>query len=112
MKKTWSALLMLIVSALALHYLGRYLPNSMKFLVDFLYLVVLLVFGYFMSPTKKRNNRWVGKVLISLVVIFIFGARLNWFRFDEFLNILAMLGLTNRFLDLLLIYCGWVFFQV
>lgn len=112
MKKTWSALLMLIVSALALHYLGRYLPSNMKFLVDFLYLVILLVFGYFMSPTKKRNNRWVGKVLISLVVIFIFGARLNWFRFEDFLNILTMLGLTNRFLDLLLIYCGWVFFQL
>ncbi|NLC64598.1 MAG: hypothetical protein GX753_02890 [Erysipelothrix sp.] len=109
MKNTWTALLAIIGSAIIYRFADHFIGGK---LLTFLYLVLLLVIGFFMSNTRGKNSRWLGKVVISLVVVFIFGIRLELFVFDEFYEILKTVGLYGSFLDLLLIYCGWVFYQV
>lgn len=112
MKNYWTALLALIASALIYQFVSRFLPNNLGWFVRFLWLVIMVIFGYYLSPTKKRNNRWFGKVVLAIVIVLIFGYQLNVIAAYEFRNILSMVGLTDRFLDLLLVYCGWAFFQV
>lgn len=109
MKNTWMALIAIILSALIYRFIGTFIGGK---LLTFVYLVLLLVIGLAMSNKKGRNSRWVGKVIISLVVVFIFGIRLELFVIDEFYNILQLIGLSGSFLDLILVYCGWVFYQV
>lgn len=112
MKQHWKALLTIIVSAVLYRFLEEFIPGKYNMLLSFIYLVMLLFIGYSLSGKQKKNNRWVGKVIISLLVVFIFGIRLNLFVFDEFYRILKVVGLSGKFLDLLLIYCGWVFYQI
>lgn len=112
MKNTWKSLLVIIASAFGYRLLERFLPGSFFLLLRFTYLVILLMIGFSMSPTHKKNNRWLGKVIVSLVIVFIFGLRMNWFVFTEFYDVLAVVGLHGSFLDILLIYCGWVFYQI
>ena len=112
MKDTWKALLVIIVSAVVYKFLGELLPAKYDEFILFIKLVMCLVIGFSLSPKAKKNNRWVGKVIVSIVVLFIFGIRMNVFVFDEFYKVLNMVGLTGFFLDILLVYCGWVFYLV
>ena len=112
MKHYWKALFALIASALIYQLALRFVPTSLTWFIKFLWLVIMLVFGYFLTPSQKRNNRWLGKVVLAICVVFIFGYQLNLIAASEFRNLLAVVGLTDRFMDLLLIYCGWAFFQV
>ncbi|MEG0326915.1 MAG: hypothetical protein RR565_00730 [Erysipelothrix sp.] len=112
MKRYWSALLVIIVSALLYQLIGRFLPAKFSGFLDLLWMILLLVIGYYLAPHAKKNNRWLGKVVIAIFVVFIVAYRMNFFVIPEFTNLLNLLGLTGNFLDLLLIYCGWAFFQV
>ncbi len=112
MKDTWKSLLVIIVSALIYSLLQAFIPGRYHLVLKFIFMVMLLVIGYSLSNTRKRNNRWVGKVFISLLVVFIFGIKLNWFSIPEFNRLLSKVGLTGSFLNVLIIYCGWAFHQV
>ena len=107
MKNTWKALLTIIISAIAYSFLTKIVPAKYDIWLTFVRLVLCLVISH-----AKRNNRWVGKVVIAIVILFIFGIRLNVFVFDEFYNLLSLVGLTGFFLDILLVYCGWAFYLV
>lgn len=112
MKNTWKALLVIILSALGYQFLQTFIPGRHHKILKFIYLVILLVIGFFLAPNKKKNNRWVGKVILSLVIIFIFAISLDLLAVTEIKTILNTLGLTGSFLEILLIYCGWAFHQV
>ncbi len=112
MKNTWKALLVIVISALGYQFLQNFIPGRHHKVLKFIYLVLLLVIGFFLAPNTKRNNRWVGKVIISLVVIFIFAISLDWLSVHEVKSVLNTLGLTGGFLEILLVYCGWAFHQV
>lgn len=112
MKHYWKSLLLLIVCALAYRFLISWVPAQSGWILTLLWSVILLLFGYFLSPDHKRNSRWLGKTIIALVVVFILGYRLNILSVGEFHQFLTTIGLTGGFLDLLLVYCGWAFFQV
>ena len=112
MKNTWKSLLVIILSAILYSFLDRIVPTNYASFIQFIYLVILVVIGFFLAPTHKKNNRWLGKVIVSLVIVFIFGIRMNWFVLTEFYDFLIMIGLYGSFLDIILIYCGWVFYQV
>lgn len=112
MKNYWKALLSLIASAILYQLVIRFIPNQFSLLIELIWLIIMILFGYFLAPNNRKNNRWFGKVIISIVVMFIVGYRLDLIAANEFRNLLAIVGLTNSFLDLLLIYCGWAFFQV
>lgn len=109
MKNIWKALLAIILSAVIYKLLGQFIGGK---ILTFVYLLSLLVIGYFMSPQIKRNNRWLGKVIISLLVIFIFALRLNIFYVKEFNDLLKLVGLHAEYLDILILFSGWAFHQV
>lgn len=112
MKDTWKALVAIIVGALAYQFIQNFIPGRHHLVLRFIYLTLLLLIGFMMAPNKKRNNRWVGKVIIALVVVFIFAIELQWLNIPEIKHILNTLGLSGGFLELLIVYCGWAFHQV
>lgn len=112
MKKYWTALLSLIASAIIYHFAVSFLPSSFGWIIRLLWLVIMIMFGYFLSPHNRKSNRWFGKVVIAIVIVFIVAYQLDIIAATEFRRLLSYVGLTDRFLDLLLIYCGWAFFQV
>lgn len=112
MKRYWTALLAILVSALLYKLTLQFVPGSLKWLIIFIRLSLMVGIGYFLSPTSKRNNRWLGKVVISIIVVLIFGMQLDIINAYEFKDILNLVGLNGVFLDIVLIYCGWAFFQV
>ncbi|AMC92750.1 hypothetical protein AOC36_01730 [Erysipelothrix larvae] len=112
MKNYWSALLVIIASALVYHLLEKLIPGGFGWILTLVYCILLLVIGGFLLPGRKKNNRWFGKVVISLIVVFIMGIRLDIFGVYEFQRLLNLVGLNGVFLDLLLVYCGWAFYQV
>lgn len=112
MKKYWTALAAIIASALIYQLLVRYIPSSWSGVLSIVWMVMLLLIGYFLSPHSKKNNRWLGKVIIAILVVVIVGYRMNAVEFAVITNTLNKVGLTGQFLDIILIYCGWAFFQV
>lgn len=112
MKRYWLTLAVIIASALLYRLLGTIMPNGFSWLLELVYCIILLVVGSFFVPQRKRNSRWFGKVVIALIVVFIIGIRLDFFAVKEFSKMLNLVGLNGAFLDLLLVYCGWAFFQV
>ncbi|WP_159649047.1 hypothetical protein [Erysipelothrix aquatica] len=112
MKRHWTALLAIVASAIIYSLLLKFIPGTFTWFLTFIWMVMLLVIGHFMSPHSKANNRWLGKVIIAIIVVFIFGFQLNILQVPEFRQLLGTLGITGGFLDLLLLYCGWAFFQV
>ncbi len=112
MKDTWKSLIVIIVSAVLYSLLQNFIPGRHHLVLKFILMLMLLVIGYSLSGTRKRNNRWFGKVVIALIVVFIFGIQLNWFSIPEFTTLLNTVGLSGIFLDILLVYCGWAFHQV
>ncbi|QIK69317.1 hypothetical protein G7062_02970 [Erysipelothrix sp. HDW6C] len=112
MKRHWTALFVVIAAGIIYNLMERFVPVGWGWLLTFTWMVILLVLGYFLSPNSKRNNRWLGKVILSIIIVLIFGYRLDLFAATEFRSMLSLVGLTGNFLDLILIYCGWAFFQV
>lgn len=113
MKHTWKALLYLIASAILFGFVVPSLNSfGLHWLVTLLWVFVLWGFGYLLSPPKRSNSRWLGKVIIALVMVFLVGLRLDIFVIKELNNIMVRLGMTRSFQDLLIVYCAWVFFQV
>ena len=112
MKRHWTVLLTIVVSAFVYKILEIYMPARFNVILTIVWMGILIFLGYGFSPTQKSNNRWLGKVLISLLVIFIFTLRMNWINLPALNNVFNQVGLTGKFLDLLLIYSGWAFFQV
>ena len=112
MKRYWMVLLTIALSAFIYKILELYLPSKFGVILDVTWMTILLFLGYSFSDNRKTSARWLGKVLISLLVIFIFGFRMNWINLPSLSRIFNQIGLTGRFLDLLLIYSGWAFFQV
>lgn len=112
MKRYWMVLLTIVISAFVYKILEMYIPSRFYIILNITWMSILVFLGYSLSPTQKSNARWLGKVLISLLVIFIFSMRMNWINLPALNNIFNQVGLTGSFLDLLLIYSGWAFFQV
>lgn len=112
MKQSWKALLYIGLTALIYKFLMPLISSKYNWIHTLVWVAVLWGFGYLLSPSRKRNSRWVGKVVIALVMVFLVGIRLDLFVIQEFNNILNLIGLTRTFQDLLIIYCAWVFFQV
>lgn len=111
MKDYWKALLFIILSSFLYQVLYEYVPQ-LRWLFVLLWIAILLVFGYLLSPNKKRSNRWLGKVIISIFVIFTIGFRLNLFAVVGLDRWVIFKGIGSSFLDLLLVYCGWSFYQL
>lgn len=112
MKRYWMVLLIIALSSFVYKILEMYLPSRFSVVLNIIWMAILLFLGYSFSDNRKPSPRWLGKVLISLLVIFIFGFRMNWINLPALNRIFNQIGLTGRFLDLLLIYSGWAFFQV
>lgn len=111
MKDYWKALLFIILSSFLYQVLYEYVPQ-LSWLFVLLWIAILLVFGYLLSPNKKRSNRWLGKVIISIFVIFTIGFRLNLFAVVGIDRWVIFKGIGSSFLDLLLVYSGWSFYQL
>ena len=112
MKRYWTVLFTIIASALLLQLLTRFMPRGLHFILELVWFTILLVIGYSMAPSQKKNNRWLGKVVLSLLVVFIVAHRMGWFVWPQLNQTLNLVGLNGVFLDLLILYCGWAFFQV
>lgn len=112
MKQTWRALIYIVLVALVYKFLMPLISNDFTWIHTLVWVGVLWSLGYLLAPYSKRNSRWVGKVLVALIMVFLVGIRLDLFVIQEFNNVLNWIGLTRPFQDLLIIYCGWVFFQV
>ena len=112
MKQYWKSLFTIIVSSLIYGLIERFVPNYLYWFIDILWIFILLLIGYSFSNKPKRNNRWLGKTLLTILILFIAGMRMGWFVVPQFNDALKFLGLTGTFLDIILIYCGWAFFQV
>lgn len=111
MKDYWKALVFLILASFFYQLLGDFIPN-LTWLFELLWILILLFFGFLMSPNKKRNSRWLGKVLISIFVIFTIGLRLHLFSIVGLDQWIIFRGVGYSFQDLLLVFSGWAFYQV
>lgn len=111
MKNYWKAVLFLLVSAFLYQVLYEFV-GAWTWLFELLWIFILLGFGYFLSPSNKRNNRWLGKVLISLFVIFMIGLRLHLFSIVGLDSWFIFKGIGPSFQDLFLVFSGWAFYQV
>lgn len=112
MKRYWTPLLMIVASGIVYKLLEGFVPSNLTWILTFLWLTICVMFGYFMSGHSKKNNRWLGKVILSIVIVLIYGYRLDVIAATEFRSMLNVVGLNGQFLDLILIYCGWAFFLV
>ncbi|HEY4538359.1 MAG TPA: hypothetical protein VIG45_07935 [Erysipelothrix sp.] len=112
MKQYWKSLFTIIISSLLYGVVERFLPGFLTWFLEILWIAILLFIGHSFSIKSKRNNRWFGKTIITIVVLFIAGLRMGWFIMPQFNQALSFLGLTGTFLDIILIFCGWAFFQV
>lgn len=112
MKRYWVVLFVLALSAIVYQIFNRFLPGGFSNLLSILWMAILVYFGHSMSPKRTASSRWLGKVIIALLVIVIVAYKMNWLVLPSVNRVLNTIGLTGSFLDLLLIYCGWAFFQV
>lgn len=112
MKQTWKALIYIVITALIYKFIMPFVPASLSWVHTLAWVFVLWGLGYLLSPTRKRNSGWVGKVVIALVMVFLVGLRLDLFVISEFQTLMNLVGLTRPFQDLLIVYCAWMFFQV
>lgn len=112
MKQYWKALLGLIAMALIYHFIGQYMPASFAWFMTLLWCTILILFGYLMAPGKRRNNRWLGKTILTILILFIVLYKLDFAGTNTLVNLLSLVGLSHEFLNLLLIFSGWAFFQV
>lgn len=79
-------------------------------------MVQLITIGMFFSlglmlhSSKRKNQDWIKKVLISLILILIVFDRLNviqiqWLSISQFMNAYPLI------VNALLVYLGWLFFE-
>lgn len=111
MKNYWKAFVYLFVAAFVYQMLFEFFPGFTWFFT-LLWIFILLGFGFLMSPNQKRNSRWLGKVLISIFVIFTIGFRLKLFAIVGLDSWFIFKGIGSSFQDLFLVFSGWAFYQV
>ncbi len=112
MKPVYRALIQLFITAFLWSLTHRFIPENWLFLKELIWISLLLGIGYTLSPKAKKNNRWVGKTVLSILLLMIIGIRFSYLSFPRFESFLSFWGLEGFFLDLFLIYIGWAFFQV
>lgn len=112
MKSYWKVFIGFIVAALLYKYLGVWLPQLGSTFYTLLWCVILIGLGLLMAPTRKKNNRWLGKTILAVLMMIVIIYKIQLVDVSGFTNILNMIGLSNGFLDILLVVCGWAFFQV
>lgn len=112
MKPVYRALIQLLLTALIWSLTHRFVPENWLILKEFIWLFLLLWMGYALAPKTRKNNHWVGKTILSILLLMIVGIRFSYLSFPRFESFLAFWGLEGFFLDLFLIYIGWAFFQV
>ncbi|MFI3284685.1 MAG: hypothetical protein R3Y57_06345 [Erysipelotrichaceae bacterium] len=107
-------LLLIIVIALFQKWIGPLTSDAIGY---FLYVVInaclLFSLGLSLNTYKKtRGQQWLGKVLVSMLLIFFIFYQLNWLVVvDGLSDFFAFIGLTNFIIYLVYIFCGWIFFS-
>ena len=112
MKSTYRALLQLLLTAFIWSLTHRFMPDNWLVVKELIWVILLVGMGYAFAPSSKKNNRWVGKTVLSILLLMILGIRFSYLSFPKFEAFLSFWGLEGFFLDLFLIYIGWAFFQV
>lgn len=105
-------ILFVVLSALVYYLSGFLLSGQLLTSVQvILWVAILFGFGLTLTYYKKKNRSWFKKVVIALFLFLILGLRLSWFNALGFETMLEKLALSTRFVDLLIVWCGWTFFQ-
>lgn len=105
-------LFILLAMALFLRLNAQFMFTEIRSEVHILFTAAFLfTFGTFLGQKKKRNQGWVRKFIVAVVMFFIVTKRLGWIDFDTVWNILFDLGVDTTILNALIVYCGWTFFD-
>lgn len=112
MKQYWKVAIAFILSAIVYKLLENWLPGNFAWVLTLLWCVILVGLGILMSPNQKRNSRWLGKVFLAILILIIVVYKMDWINVSGFTQILNNVGFSGGFLDLLLLFSGWAFFQV
>ncbi len=103
----------IVGSALA-YWLTGYLLSGFSIytpLIEIIWVAILFGFGMTLSMHKRNHRTWVKKLVIALVVLLIIFTRINLIPATGIHTLLSQFKITTSFIDLILIYCGWSFFQ-
>lgn len=103
-----------VIGSALVYWLIGYLFGAFAFytlLIQIVMIAILFGFGVTLSTHKRNHKTWIKKLLIAFVVIFILLMRINVIQSSGFYELLANLRLTESFINLLIIYCGWSFFS-
>ncbi len=106
-------LLIALIDRFFLNYLGLIFKNDIvSFISSFCYMILLFALGISFNYYKKaKNQRWLRKVIISLLLVLLFLYKEN-FIYINFISIsFNALGINNFIINLLYIYLGYIFFD-
>lgn len=109
-------------SYIIMHIVYSYVSGQWVFaLRDFIYIIVLIVFGYFINKVKFFRKRKTYKVLFFLIILFTFNSTFCYFKdlmplymksailpailFISVFNIICWLEEENKFKNVNIVFC-------
>ena len=97
MKSTYRALLQLLLTAFIWSLTHRFMPDNWLIVKELIWVILLVGMGYAFAPSSKKNNRWVGKTVLSILLLMILGIRFLTSVFLS-LRLFILLGIGRFFL--------------
>ena len=111
MRKYGFPIITIFLLSFCLGYLERLLTAEAMILVTILRAGLLFYFGICLSPSRKRSQKWVGKVIISFIFALFLVYEIGYLPFYEINAFLRFLGIRGYIIYLIYILCGRYFFD-
>lgn len=103
--------LIILLSALITKLLDTYLRGEFTaMLIKIIVVAALFLFGVSLNNSRKRRNQGAFKKVIAiLLLILLLFMQLDFFRFDFMSKFLLFFGVDSFFINMIYIFCGYVF---
>ncbi len=110
-KRLGFPLLIIVLSAFLSRLIETYLKGSfVHTLMVILIVTALFFFGVSLNKgRKKRSNAVFKKVIAILVVILMFLMQLGYFTLPVMENVFHLIGIDAFYINMLYIFCGYLF---
>jgi asparagine N-glycosylation enzyme membrane subunit Stt3 len=79
-------------------------------MIQLVTIAMFFTLGLFLHSSKRKNQDWIKKVLISLLLILIVVDRLGIFSI-QWLNLSQFMSANPTIINAFLVYLGWLFFE-